>query len=336
MNIDDLRDELNRRAGHVDGTRHQDRLTGVHSKVTAKRRARAAGSLGAAALTVAALVVVPQVAADMVQPDVDDPAAPTSPPTPSRRTPEPLAFPASIDGDTLLDSTMNKPGRNTLTWRVVLDRLDVLASAFCRLPKDSSYDPATRPLVGLYWAIDGRTLYGSSCSSDRPGEATQGPVPWRDYGVQPGQPFTISMWLQRAGNRIQEPRARFGLGLYALTGQRVHSDGVELPVIKDASDDHRYRLVDYRTRALVEARALSLVVPASDRPVYLVYGWSAREQVGGLGAYLDGEPLSSVTGGGLASGEIIGRTVRPHTVRVVAEGESDSGVLVIAYYERVG
>ena len=335
MNTDDLRDELTRRAGEVDDAR-QHLLTGVHSKVTAKRRARAAGSVGAAALAVAALVLVPQVADDAAPPDRIDPAAPTSssPSTPEQTT-DPLVFPRSIDGDTLIDSAMNQPGQSTLTWRVVLDDLNVAISQFCRLPENTAFDPNARPLVGVHVAIDGRPAYGWSCvTAERPGNPAS-EVPWRSFGVSPRKPFTMSMWLERAEKRIHVPGTRFGLGLYARTGGRLHPDGVELRVIKDGYDGHRYRLADYRTQPVAEGRELTLVVPPSDQPVYLTYGWSARHQVGGMVAYLDGKPITSVTGGGLASGEVIQPTGIRHAVRVVAEGRVDSGVLVIAYYERI-
>lgn len=335
MSVEDLRAELNQQADRVTDAGHNERLAGVRGKVTATRRTRAAGSVGAAALAVTALVLVPQVADDAVRPDRMEPAAPTSssPSTPEQTT-DPLAFPPSIDGDTLIDSSMNRPGRSTMTWRVVLADLNVAISQFCRLPKNTAFDPNVYPLVGVHLAINGRPAYGWSCvTAERPGNPAF-EMPWRSFGISPGKPFTISMWLERAEKRIQVPGTRLGLGLYARTGDRVRADGVELTVIKDAADGYRYRLREYRTRPVAEARELSLIVSASGRPVYLVYGWSTLQQVGGMEAYLDGKPLSSVTGGGLATGEIR-QTGRPHTVRVVAKGRSNSGVLVIAYYERI-
>ena len=68
MRVDDLREELHRRAERVAGSRNEDRLAGVRSKVAASRRRRAAGSVGAVVVAAeAALVIVPQVAEDLTR-----------------------------------------------------------------------------------------------------------------------------------------------------------------------------------------------------------------------------------------------------------------------------
>ena len=275
MNVDDLREELHRRADRVAGSRHEDRLAGVRSKVTATRRERAAGSVAAVATAaVAALVIVPQVGQDTARPNRSDPVAP-APSSTSATQPgtEPLVFPASIDGDTLIGSKLTRPGQKTLTWRVTLDNLDVLAALACQRPEGISQDRLQ------WWSINGRRLSGQSCLAEFPPEEIDPlPFPWRSFGVRPGKPFTISSAIWRTlgegqgEQRIQVEGAQFGVALYERTGERVYPDGVELTVIRDADDGHRYRLMRFRTKPVKEGRELSLTVPATHEAMHITYG----------------------------------------------------------------
>jgi hypothetical protein len=60
-------------------------------------------------------------------------------------------------------------------------------------------------------------------------------VPMAEYGVERHQPFTISMWLERNGERVEVPGVAFGYALFTCGPRgrpaRQSGDGCSLAFV---------------------------------------------------------------------------------------------------------
>jgi hypothetical protein len=344
MNVGDLKSELARRAEEVgQGATANARLAQVHERIAARRRATVASAVGAA--TLAALVAVVATSSVLGRPESQSPVAPATQhasPSPDvkRPTSQRYEFPPLIDGNELIAAKINQPGETTITWRLRLDDLDVLVSEFCDVPP--SLDDTSQRDSGVMatWAVNGDDFAGQSCSSGSVAGDTgaygygnslaRNVAVWRDAGVRPGQPFTITMRLSGGQNKPELAKARFGLGLYARTGEVVTAHGVTLPVVREGQGYGRFRLVDYRIQPVSQGHRLSMTIPASDEPLSVTFGWSRIGTRGRMVADLDGEPYQMVIGGGVATDNDYDSS-REHVLTVKARG-NDGGALMIAYY----
>jgi len=218
MNVDDLRTELARRGEQATSLGSPNRLAEVHARIDARRRATVATAVGGTAA--AALVAVAATAGVLDGAARHEPIAPaTQLPAP---TPDPYAFPERVDGNALIASRLNQPGETTLTWRLTLDSLDVAWNQFCDTP--TRVRPGDTHLMAT-WFANGEDMFGTSCGpGNGPGASLiQGVTPrgtrgaWRDAGVRPGEPFTLTMRLTGIKEHPQAAaQARFGIGLYEV------------------------------------------------------------------------------------------------------------------------
>jgi hypothetical protein len=321
MNLDDLRRELRSRAAEPGSTPMPDRLAGVRGKVRSARRRKAAAT-GAAVLASVSVLGLGWVQVW----DGDDPEVAGG---------EFVPLPERINGDLLVDEKYSEPGASELSWDIRVDDLNVLTHVTCHLPDDAVLPNGDAP-VFLWWGVGGTEQYGSQCGADPvSGLQSDGPVDradWQRLGVTPDQSFTINMQLRQGSEPISVAGARFGIGLYEKTGERRHSDGVDLPVVVDLGDES-YRLDDFRTLLLSEdRRQLRMRIPASDTPIAVAYGWQADTQAASCELLRDGEPFRSCYGGPIEGPEVIASD-EPQLLKLSAGGSSGEGVLVLAIYE---
>jgi hypothetical protein len=321
MNLDDLRRELRSRAAEPGSTSMDDRLVGVRTKVVAARRRKVATTSVAALASLAVIgVTLGQVVAGD---DGGEVAGGTFVPLPDQ-----------LNGDLLIDDAYNEPGASQLRWDVELDNLGVLAKTTCQIPEGTDLPSPDIPVL-LWWSIDGTEVGGAECGDA--GSAalrTDGPASradWREYGVRRDEPFEIEAWLMQAGDRVEIPDARFGIGLYDKADDRVRKAGVELPNLLDV-DGERYRLADYKIRSLGSGnRLLRLRLPESTEPVAVMYGWHSDQPAASFTLRRDREPLRSGYGGAVEGPIMV--DADSSLLRLRAAGSSAEGALVLAYYE---
>jgi hypothetical protein len=169
------------------------------------------------------------------------------------------------------------------------------------------------------------------------GSAAENRAGWAAMGVVPGRESVIRIRLETSKHVPRtDPSVRLGIGVYAMTGERITSNGVVLKLDAEA-DGHDYRLANYLTRPVSKGvRQLRLPVPAGRWPVYVI---------GGVGGKIDDKdaratadvgvvgkgPNSYSDGGGVMSVTL--DDARAQTVQVHTTGSS--GVLLLAYYVRV-
>jgi hypothetical protein len=334
MNLDDLRRELRTRASEPLPTSMSDRLAGVQAKVTVARRRKAVAS---AAATLVTLTVVGFAATQFVGGGDGDEMADA----------ELVQMPQELNGDLQIAARYNE-GAGDLSWTVPLDDLDVVTRTTCLLPAGAALPNADAPVM-LSWTIDGGTpvsgQYSTQCgTADDPSVSTLGPTTredWREIGAQRDGEVQIQVQLQQDALPIEVPGAQFGIALYDKTGERVTSDGVELPVRIDV-DGETYELLqeeeDFKTQRLTESagrdRVLRLQTPASDAPLAVYYGWDSDIPTASYDLKQDGEQLDTGYGGHLESPRLIDADTE-HRLALRARGASADGVLVLAYYELV-
>jgi hypothetical protein len=333
MNLTDLSTELQTRAEDLNTGAAMARLAGVRGRVQARRRRRAAAAVLVVAGCVAALVIGPNLSVLH--------ATHSTAPAGQHRI-KAFTFDDVLAGDPLIASAVGVKGQRSVELRFTPTDTYLSLSDFCYLPRDTSdlVDNTT---------VNGHPFLGSSCqnstvangssgtpaSSADQNEADQNRAGWAEMGVVPGRESVIRIELQAGKDAPRsDPSVRLGIGVYALTGDRVVSDGQVIKLDAE-SNGHDYRLVKYITTPVSpQTRQVSLPLPAQRRPVYVASGtvdtkgkdWKKETDL-----LLDGQEHSSSNGGGWG-GEALDDS-KAHTLTV--RTKSSTGVLLLAYYVRV-
>lgn len=165
----DLRDALSRSA--EPGPRSSERLVGVRRLVARRRRQRAAGS------AVVALAVVGAVFA-VTQPSRPQPA----PPATSRM----VGLPTYAQGGRLL-------GQAQLTAKVGDERTFDITPTGYELTVVTSCTGSPSQLIDVVVQINGRGVTWGGCGTIGSGPFEDGGRFWKQFGVTPGQPATVSV-----------------------------------------------------------------------------------------------------------------------------------------------
>lgn len=129
-------------------------------------------------------------------------------------------FPYETGTDRVIASRVNDDGASELerTTRTKVPS-DMMHLVFCRL---SERPEPGEPRVGAIVTINGReTTEGLACPYRGTYPPVHGSLLVQDlsdafgkrYDVEPGEPFTIEMWLERVGERVEVPAASFGVAL---------------------------------------------------------------------------------------------------------------------------
>lgn len=319
MNLDDLRRELRTRATDPGSTPMDDRLSGVrHRVVVARRRKHAAG--GVAAL--AALAVVGVTWSQLVPGGGGGDVAEQ----------EFAELPAQLNGDLLIDAAYNEDGASELQWETSLEKRNVVAAITCQIPEGAELPKPDLP-VQLRWTVGESEVIpqcGAYGSADAHAIVASSRSEWRDAGVTADEPFTIDLALVQGSDEVDIPGARFGVGLYEKTDDRVHGHGVQLTKVIDV-DGERYRLVGHKIQPLGSDRQVNLRTQEADGQIAVMYGWQADLPAARYQLEQDGEPLRTGYGGSVDGPTLIDGGA-PHELSLRADGSSIDGVLVLAYY----
>jgi|tagenome__1003787_1003787.scaffolds.fasta_scaffold20898409_2 hypothetical protein len=341
MNLTDLTDELQAEAAEARATVAMNRLTGVRQRIRTRRRRQVASAAGLTALGVAAVILVPGVfgqRADRV------PAPPTNP-APTRLS-DPLSFASDQAGDPLIAHGVSAPGSPDLVLRFTPTDTRLAISDFCRMPG------VTAPVKGnaaftFDLKINGHAFSSGDCSKEATANAStmsygddaskENRTAWAELGVVAGRESVIRMTAKPdKGKAAIPPQTRLGVGVYALSGERVVDSGVRIKVQAE-SDGHRYRLAGHTAApATATRRRLSLHVPAGTHPVMLLWGNPGDDSRGGrtrtVNLLVDGREQASNSGGSVGSGDVLD-DAGPHTVEVTLD-PGLRGTMVLAYYVR--
>lgn len=211
MNLDDLRTELNARAGEVDPA-PQGRMAGIRAKAAARRRRRAGATVAAAVVAVGAIVGVPVLTEPSAGPDSAESAGP---------------FPAEVNGDTRVSYQVGDKGETRVSLTFTPDDTDFQLSVSCRWSGAAARS--------AHLSVNGAPL-SVRCPSD--GDAVGGPIAvgadanvdvvreyWRRRDVEPGTPVRITLVAEvdrddplRRAVRAARERAR------SASAARVHAD----------------------------------------------------------------------------------------------------------------
>jgi hypothetical protein len=331
MNLTDLSAELESQAEHLNTGAAMARLAGVRGRVRARRRRQA----GAAALIAAGCVLAVVLGPNLSVLRADRSSEPAS----TQHHVKPYTFDDVLAGDPLLASAVGVKGQSEVVLRFTPADNYLQLGSFCSTAKDQT---------GLWGTttVNGHSFLGGDCrqssvangTSGTPGgdSAAENRAGWAAMGVVPGRESVIRIRLE-TGKYVPrtDPSVRLGIGVYAMTGDRITSNGVVLKLDAEA-DGHDYRLANYLIRPVSQSvRQLRLPVPAGRWPVYVIGGTGGKiddNDAGRIDVSVVGEvPNSSSDGGG-----VMGLTLanaRAQTVQVHTTGSS--GVLVVAYYVRV-
>jgi hypothetical protein len=325
MNLADLSRELRSRAEEVPAAAATTRLAAVRSRIRVRRRRQATGAVAIAATGVAALVFGTQVNVDALR----------GSPGPAQHGP---VFDDVVAGDALVASATGAPGQREVELEFTPTDTYLQLMDFCQVPAETTVMAAT--------TINGHPFLESQCQSgpgvegpSAPGGMTaeQNRAGWAALGVRPGRTSVIRIQLKldpATERAYHDLPFVLGVGVYALTGPRVTSDGVPIKVDAEAGG-HDYRLRDYRTaRVAAGSHELSLDVPAGAWPVWVSAGIVEADGKSGRSATklgVDDDPAVSEADGGILSALL--QDARAHTVHV--RSDTDGGVLMLAYYTRV-
>jgi hypothetical protein len=331
MRIDELRTELHAQADATRDDAAPHRLAEVQDRVRHIRRRRAA------AASVGTVAAMGAVAAIAVVPAVIGGRTPTPEPA---DTPSPWVWPEKVAGDTLVAGAVGERGQSELLRTFTLDDTDVVFSNLC----DTASPTSGRELM-LAYAVNGQDVGSTGCSTHDStvdaGTIHFGDDPavnrsaWADTGLRAGEKATVHLWIEdRKGRQVEVPGVRIGFALYERTAPRIIVKGVTIPELIDARGE-TYRLTHHVVEPLSDTnRAVTLRVPASDRPRQVLSGvqasgsvWATRTQT-----LVDGEMGTSFRGGGFGGGSLPGRG--PHTLGVREKNPDVRGSLVITVYER--
>jgi hypothetical protein len=234
----DLRRMLDELADETPELPTKEWIAGTQHKVRVRRRARVAGAVGAVALVLAAAAaIVPQV----VDTAAPEPVAPSPPPDGTPGWP----LPDVADTKRIIAARMNDEGTSELRWttRVSGERVELgghrfyswpVASQFCYLGDDLA---AAESPIRLVSSIDGQDVASTACrhSAEYPPVNWRMVQPWaspplKRFGIERGEMFTVTMWLERDGERLELSDAEFGFLLYweceSERGPQVGGPGV--------------------------------------------------------------------------------------------------------------
>jgi hypothetical protein len=213
-NTNDLRRLLDELSDQTPEFSAQEWLDGTRHKVRVRRRARWAGAAVATALVLAAgIAAVPQVAnLAESEPNVVKPA-----PMPDGRDGWPFAD--GMDTGRVIAARRNDPGASEFRWTTSANRLrDIAFMVFCRLPDEPE---AGQARVRYIASINGREALDWGCRYREHYPPVHGSLTTQDmsrdlgwtYHVKPNEPFTVHMWLERGGQRVEVPGVAFGFAL---------------------------------------------------------------------------------------------------------------------------
>ncbi len=213
-NSNDLRRMLDELSNETPEVPVQEWLAGTRHKVRVRRRARWAGAGLAGALVLAAAIVgVPRVA------DLADTEPNVVKPAPISDGRDGWPFADGMDTSRVVAARMNDPGASQFRWKTTANRLrDTAFMEFCRLPDEPEAGP---PRVRYVVSINGRRALGWVCRYREDYPPVHGSLTTQDlsrdlgstYHVKPNVPFTVAMWLEREGRRVEVPGVAFGFAL---------------------------------------------------------------------------------------------------------------------------
>jgi hypothetical protein len=343
MNLTDLTAELETQASNAAPAASMQRLTGVRQRIRARRRKQVASAAGLTALGVAAVILIPgmsQLRADRVP----TPPATAGPIQPS----DPLTFASDVAGDPLIAHGVSTPGAGELVVRFTPNTTLLATSFYCRIPGVTG-SLADRGPFQFEATINGhRYSIKNDCSEDRGAnestisygdvDSKENRDSWAKLGVKPGQESVLRMTVTAKGNAAVPPTTRLGVGIYALTGERVMDGGVPIKV-QAKIDGHQYRLADHTTApATAKRHRLSLNVPAGQYPVAVLYGnpgdTSDYDLSQSISLAVDGKDYSSSGSGGITSSDGLLDDAKAHTLELRLDSKL-RGTMVLAYYVRV-
>lgn len=342
MNLTDLTAELETRATDAPDTAAMNRLSGVRHRIRVRRRRQVATAAGLTAFCVAVVVLFPGVSQLRAE---RDPARPATVPPP--RPSDPLSFASDQAGDPLIAQGISAPGSGDLVVRFTPADTRLAVSDFCWMP--GVRVPATgRAAFVFEVTINGHPISAGDCHSEAEAnssmisygdlDSTENRTSWAKLGVVPGRESVIHLTAKPAkGNAAVSPATRLGVGVYALSGERVVDAGVPVKVQAEV-DGHQYRLAGHTAApATAKRRRLSLEVPAGLHPAMLLYGnpgdVSDNRWERSVSLFVDGEERSSSSGGGVASNELLDNA-GAHTIELRLD-PGLRGTMVLAYYVRV-
>jgi hypothetical protein len=277
MNLTDLTTELETQAASAAATPGMQRLVGVRHRIRIRRRRQVATAAGLTAFCVAAVVLFPGVSRLQAE---RNPAPPATVPGP--RPSDPLTFAPDRAGDPLIAKGVSAPGSSEVVVRFTPADTRLAISDFCRMPGVTAPVKGRAPFV-FEMEINGHRFSGGDCDSDDAAgsstvsygdlESKENRTSWAALGVVPGRESVIRMTAKPVkGASAVPPATRLGIGVYALSGERVVADGIPIKMQAEV-DGHRYRLSGHTTApATSKRRQLSLDVPAGRHPAVLLYG----------------------------------------------------------------
>jgi hypothetical protein len=330
MNLTDLSVELQSRAENLPTGAAMARLAGVRTRVRARRRRQAAAATLIATGCVAAVVLGPNLSALRAE-------HPTTPA--GRHLVQPDTFDDVLAGDRLTASAVGAKGQPEVVLRFTPVDTDLMLAEFCHVSSDNSQLWAATTVNGHSITRGGcqkSTVANGSGGTPGGGTAKETRDAWARLGVVPGRESVVRIQLQtEKGAPRTDASVRLGVGLYALTGDRIVSDGLVIKLDAE-SDGHDYRLAKYATAPVSTAvRQVSLALPATRWPVFVAAGSggkvSEKDSRTTTEVAVDGRSHGGVSGGGTIY-EVL-EDARAHTLRVHTDGTS--GVLLLAYYVRV-
>ena len=327
MNLTDLSAELESRAEDLHPGAAMARLAAVRTRVRARRRQQAAA---------AALIAAGCAAAVLLGPSLKAIWASTAPA--GRHQVKADSFDDKLAGDPLSASAVGVAGQREVVLRFTPADTNLTLASFCHAPTDTSGLSAAVTINGHAFTEGEceRSTGVSNSGTPGGGTAEQIRAGWAALGVLPARESVIRIQLQtESGAPRADPSARLGVGLYALTGARIVSDGLVIKLDAE-SDGHDYRLAKYVTAPVGnDVRQVSLALPAGRWPVYLAGGTAgdvkAKDSRTTTQVTVDGQVHSTSTSGGTSAGIL--DDAGAHTLRV--QTDSSSGVLLLAYYVRV-
>lgn len=345
MNLTDLTDVLETKAQTPAAPLAVVRLQGVRRRIRARRHRQMASAGGFAALCVAAVILAPGLSGLHAEPT---PPANTDEPSPTQ-TSDPLRFAADVAGDPLIAQAVSRPGASELVVRFTPADTRLAVSAFCRMPGVTVPNEGRSPFE-FDAQINGHPFSGGDCSSDDSAggstisygdeDSKENRDSWADLEVVPGRESVLRMTVKPGKGKSEIPSmTRLGVGIYALSGERVVDAGVPIKVRAEV-DGHEYRLAGHTAAAVTaKRRHLSLTVPAGTHPVMLLFGnpgGGASETTNweeSASLLVDGEMRSSTSGGGVASNELLD-DANAHALEFRV-GPGLGGMMVLAYYVRI-
>ena len=320
----DLRAMFRERADDADEP-VPERISQIRTKVSQQRRRRVTGAVAA----VAALIVVITLSGFAILSDT------TSAPMPAERPGDTERFPATVNGDTKLDSMIGDKGDRSVRLTFTPDDTDFLVDFDC-----AGTSASDRFRIGNVngSSIDPGCKQGDAIQSVKAlgpgsigGVATVDDVRryWRRHGVVAGEPVTIEFRTKGASAAKYPFDGRLGIGVYDMSGERVVDHGVALPRERTV-EGVTYALADHVLDPVGGGSGATIDIPAVESPPLVVYGRNTAV-LGGVDVTLDGE-LDVLPNPEWAWAAVLPDAER-HRVDVNRR-DVESGTVFVAYYTR--